>query len=198
MNSSVKLFVRNQNVQNLIDKIRGCDYSLFCGNATINHSIMLASSVYEILDESVLFVCSNTYQANRIYDTFCQTVGYDNVCLYIIDDVASTEAIISSNELRQERLNSIKSIIENKKCIIVTNVEAALRPLIPLEKFKKNIQKMNIGDDINIDDVIRKLVLCGYERTHTTYKVGDFSVRGEVLDPYRRCGALRGRRRYSS
>ena len=187
MNSSVKLFVRNQNVQNLIDKIRGCDYSLFCGNATINHSIMLASSVYEILDESVLFVCSNTYQANRIYDTFCQTVGYDNVCLYIIDDVASTEAIISSNELRQERLNSIKSIIENKKCIIVTNVEAALRPLIPLEKFKKNIQKMNIGDDINIDDVIRKLVLCGYERTHTTYKVGDFSVRGEVLDIFPSC-----------
>ena len=187
MNSSIKLFVKNQNVQNLINKIRGCDYSLFCGNATINHSIMLTSSIYDTLNESVLFVCSNTYQANKIYDTFCQIVGYDNVCLYIIDDVASTEAIISSDELRQERLNSIKTIIENKKSIIVTNVEAALRPLLPLDVFKKSIQKMNVGDDIDIDLVVRKLVLCGYERTHTTYKVGDFSVRGEVLDIFPSC-----------
>ena len=114
MNNSIKLFIKNQNVKNLIEKMRGCNYSLFCGEITTNHAIMLATSVFQLYNESILFICSNTYKANKIYDSFCKVAGYDNVCLYIIDDVASTEAIISSNELRQERLNTIKSIIEKK------------------------------------------------------------------------------------
>ena len=62
-----------------------------------------------------------------------------------------------------------------------------LKPLLSKEKFLKNILKIKVGDELNIDEVIRKLVECGYERNHTTYKIGDFSVRGEVLDIFPSC-----------
>ena len=185
--NSLELFIKNENVSKIMEKIEGCEYSLFCGGTTFNHGIMLASSIFKTKHESVLYVCNNAYQASKAYDAFCKVLGYENICLYIKDDVASTEAAISSNELRQERLNTIKSILDKKEVIIVTNVEGALKPILSKERFTSNIEKIKVGDELNIDKLVKKLISCGYERTHTTYKIGDFSIRGEVLDIYPSC-----------
>lgn len=185
--NSLELFVKDKTIKELLEKIGGCEYSLFCGGITSNHSILLASSIFTHSSNSVVYICSNAYQANKVYDNFCYVLGYDNVCLYIVDDIASMEATISSNELRQERLSTIKAIIDNKKSVIVTNVEAVLKPLLSFKKFTSFIQTIKVGETFNIDEVVEKLVKCGYERNHTTYKVGDFSVRGEVLDIYPSC-----------
>ena len=187
MNNCLKLFSKSSEIAKILEKIEGCEYSLFCSGSTTNHNILLASSIFIEKNESVLYVCTNSFLASKAYDSFCKIVGYENVCLYMVDDVASTEAIISSNELRQERLNTIKTIIDNKKCIIITNVEALLRPLLSFDKFINNIMKIKVGDELDIDEIIKMLVYLGYERTHTTYKIGDFSVRGEVLDIFPSC-----------
>ena len=187
MNNCLELFRKNKTISEIIEKTKGCEYSLFCSGSTINHDILLATSIFSNSSDSVLYVCANSYHASKIYDIFCDILGNEQVCLYVTDDVASTEATISSNELRQERLNTIKTIIDKKKTIIVTNVEALLRPILSYQKFIKNIQTIRVGDEFNIDEIIKKLVQCGYERNHTTYKIGDFSVRGEVLDIYPSC-----------
>lgn len=187
MNNCLDLFARSKEINQILEKIEGCEYSLFCSGTTLNHNILLASSILRYKKEAVLFICENTYHASKAYDSFCKTIGFENTCLYMVDDLASTEAIISSNELRQERLNTIKSIAEKKKCVVVTTIEALLRPLLPFDKFKANIMKLETSKEIDINKVIAKLVKCGYERTHTTYKIGDFSVRGEVLDIFPSC-----------
>ena len=185
--NSLELFIKNKNINEILEKIKGCEYSLFCGGTTYNHNILLASSIFTYVHGTILFICSNSYQANKTYDAFCKILGYENICLYIQDDIASTEAAISSNELRQERLNTIMSIINKKDVVIVTSIEAILKPLLSKERFLNNILKIKVGDELNIDNVVRKLVECGYERNHTTYKIGDFSVRGEVLDIFPSC-----------
>ena len=185
--NSLELFKKNKVINEILEKTRGCEYSLFCSGVTSNHNIMLSSLLFSEYNESVLYMCANTYQANKAYDAFCNVLGFDNVCLYIMDDVASMEATISSNELRQERLNAIKTVIENRNSVIVTNVEAVLKPRLPLDKFRSFIQTIKTGDTIDINSIVEKLVKCGYERNHTTYKVGNFSVRGEVLDIFPSC-----------
>ena len=142
MNNCLDLFGKNKVVNQIFEKIEGCNYSLFCGGTTTNHNILFASSILRNKNQAVLYVCSNSYLATKAYDNFCKTIGYENTCLYMVDDVASTEAVISSNELRQERLNTIKSVIEKKKCVIVSTIESILRPLLSFNKFIKYIKTL--------------------------------------------------------
>ena len=118
-------------------------YNIYCNGMTFNHTILLASTLYSINNETIVYVCDNAFHANQAYDTFCDILGYEHVNLYAIDDFMATEAIVISNELKQERLITLKNIIENNNKVIVTHVSAITKPIISKEKFIKNIININ-------------------------------------------------------
>ena len=177
--------------KNLFDKLneetKGLNYSLFCNGATQHINALLASYLLENNKEYVIYVCENSYQANKMYDKISEIVGYEKVNLYIVDDVVANESIIVNNELKQERINTIKSIINNEKVIIVTHIEALLKPVMSFEKIKKYNIEIKLKEEMDINELVKKLIIMGYVRVHTTYNVGEFSVRGEVLDIYPSC-----------
>lgn len=187
MHNIIDLFKKNKVVNEILEKTKGCEYSLFCGGTTSNINTLLTSTLFNENDDFIIYVTSNSYLANIAYDSFCEVLDYENVNLYVVDDVASTEAVVISNELSQERHNTIKSIIENNKKVIVTNIEALLKPMVSYERMLSHTLKLRVGDEINTNDLVKKLVENGYDRTHITYQIGEFSVRGEVIDIFPSC-----------
>ena len=135
----------------------------------------------------VYYVAPNQYKAHLAYDAFCTLCGYENVTLYIDDEHLAIEAVATSSELKHERLNCIKSIYENSPKIIVTHIAAFLKPILSFDEFIKGIVKFEVGKEIDIDEITSVLIKAGYKRVATTYNVGEFSVRGEVLDIYPVC-----------
>lgn len=187
MNSIINLYKKNQSIKDLILATEGLKYSLFCNGMTINHIAITLATLYEEKDEFIIYVCENAYQANKMYDSVCNILGYEKVNLYILDDVVVAESVTVNNELKHERINTLKSIIENRPVIIITHVEALLKPIISFERFSNNCIKLRKNQEIDINEFIKKLINIGYERVHTTYNVGEFSVRGEILDIYPSC-----------
>jgi len=182
MNNILNLFKQNNNISDMFDKMKGSNYSLFCSGLTTNTSALLTSTLYNKKEEFYIYVCSNEYKANVMYDKITDVLGMDSVNLYVVDDFAAIEALVVSSELKQERLSTLINVLENKPKIIVTHVGAILRPLLSLNRFKKSILNFKVGEEIDINETISKLVAAGYERVHTTITQGQYSVRGEVLD----------------
>ena len=189
MNNILNLFRKNKDINEIITKAKGLNGSLFCGGMTENISTLLTSAIYNSCktDRYVIYVCSNLYKANIMYDKLTDVLGLDNVNLFVVDDFVATEAIVINNELKQERLNTLLSITEKKPKVIVTHITALAKPLLSYERFTKSIIKLNKGEEINIQDIIQKLTYLGYTRTSTTYTRGQYSVRGEVLDIFPSC-----------
>ena len=187
MNNIIELYKKNQEIENLILKMEGLKYSLFCNGMTSHHNALTVATIYNEKKQFIIYVCENTYKANKMYDDICTILGYEKVNLYIVDDIVVTESVIVNNELKQERINTIKSIINNDPVVIVTHMEALLKPVMSLEKLKKYCLSLKRNDELNVNKFIEKLVLMGYERVHTTYNVGEFSVRGEIIDIFLSC-----------
>lgn len=189
MNNILSLFKRNKNILDICNRLKGSDGSLFCSGMTENISALLASSILNNQNDNtfIVYVSSNVYKANIMYDRFTQILGLDSVNLFVVDDFASTEAIVISNELKQERLNTLKSIIEKKPKIICTHASALTKPLLSYCRFVKSILTFEKGKEIEQKDLINKLSYLGYKRTPTTYTRGQYSVRGEVLDIFPSC-----------
>lgn len=186
-NNILNLFRKNKPVNEIIEKTKLDNYNLYCNGMTFNHTILLASTIYRTNQDFVLLVFNNAFLANKAYDALCDVLGYETINLYAIDDFVANEAIAISGELKQERLNTVKSIIENKPKVIVTHVQALLKPLISLDNFKNSIVSLKQNEELDINEFTEKLNKMGYKRTSITYSIGEFSVRGEVVDIYPSC-----------
>ena len=114
MENIISLFKKNHNVESLISKTKGLNYSLFCNGVTPHHGALVAATLFQENNNFIIYVCENTYLANKMYDHISNILGYEKVNLYLVDDVVVTESVIVNNELKQERINTIKSIINKR------------------------------------------------------------------------------------
>lgn len=131
-------------------------------------------------DNSVIFVTSNLHEAGLIYNSL--THYTDKVWFFPMDDFITSEAIAVSPEFKINRLETMNSVIKEKKSIIITNLMGYLRFLTSKEKFQDSKINLKIGNSINLDNLIEKLFNLGYKRETTVNMTGEIAVRGYVID----------------
>ena len=182
MNNIIDLFKRsNANIQ-FEEHIKKKQYSIFAYNTSINVKYLLAYNTFLETKEPVIYVTTNLYKANLAYEGISKIAGYENVSFYAVDELISEDLLAVSNDLKTERINTIASIINNKPKIIITHLQALLKPLISKDIFLNYIINLSVGKEINRNKFIQNLIFNGYIKTPMTSSTGDFSVRGEVID----------------
>lgn len=81
-----------------------------------------------------------------------------------------------------ERMKALKVLRTGKPAIVIVPVSAALKKISPHSSFEENVIKLNLGQDVQLDDLKNKLVAMGYEYAITVESYGQFSVRGGIVD----------------
>lgn len=86
---------------------------------------------------------------------------------------------------RKGEYNRIKCLcgIENAK-YIVTTPSALLSYTLPFEYFKEYSLKIDMQSEIDMLSLTNQLILMGYSRVGTVESVGQFSVRGSIIDVF--------------
>ena len=182
MNKVIELFKNQKEVKKFFELT---DYNnTLITSSTPSHNILLTINYYLQTNKPVIYVASNLYKATLAYEQICDLIGMDNVNFYVTDEVVAVEALAISNEFKFERMHTIASILKNKPNIIVTYISSFTRPLIPLDIYKDNVINVKVNSTIDVNKLIKKLVIMGYKRTPSTQQTGDFSVRGEIIDIY--------------
>lgn len=182
MNSIVDLYAREKSVRDFLTALQENRYNYLVNSITPHHGYLLTYLSFLEGGDNVFYVASNPYKANLAYESFCKLAGYDDVNLYVADEIVAAELLAASSELKNERLSTIHSLLTEKKKIIVTHPQALLRPVFPKKRFREAMFALREGDEINLDNFVLKLIALGYKRVPTTSLVGEFSIRGEVID----------------
>ncbi len=128
---------------------------------------------------SVLFVTSNLYETNNIYQIVLNYT--DKVLFFPMDDFLTSEALAISPEFLSYRLNTLNRVIE-ENYIVITNLMGYLRFLPNRDTYKNSIIDIKTGDTYNMQDLINKLYSLGYERETVVSQSGQIAVRGFILD----------------
>ncbi len=76
----------------------------------------------------------------------------------------------------------ISKLISQEKVIIIVSIEALLDKIIIKDIFQKHTETIELENDINLDLLIKNFVNSGYERVHMVEGVGQFSIRGGIID----------------
>ncbi|HWD41052.1 MAG TPA: hypothetical protein VG944_19545, partial [Fimbriimonas sp.] len=83
-----------------------------------------------------------------------------------------------------DRLGALRALTEDKPWIVVTSPQAALERTLPKEVLEAAFIRLAPGQEIDPDDLLRRLVDLGYEHQEPVRIPGQFSRRGGILDIY--------------
>ena len=135
--------------------------------------------------KSLFVVASNIFKAQKYYDELINIVSEEDVLFYPADELLTVEIISMTGDFKYERINTIKTLVEsNKKRIIVTNLNAAIKYQMPKRIWNKSIIKIKNGDVFNLDNLIDTFIALGYENQYTVTKTGEYSKRGSIIDVF--------------
>ena len=130
--------------------------------------------------QSVLVVTNSLFEANQLYKSVNQYTK--DVLLFLMDDFLTSEALAISPELQITRLETLNELIKDNKKIVITNLMGYLRFLPSVSIYKEKYISLKINQEIDINDLVSKLIDLGYIRETIVNKTGEIAVRGFVVD----------------
>lgn len=127
-----------------------------------------------------LIVTHSEDRAKEITDAY--SFFDKNVMYYPSKDVLFYSADIHGHTILRQRMEVIKAIIEGTVSTVVVSIDALLNKLVPIEEIEKHIITFTLGSVLDMEAVKKRLVSLGYERNDWVDGVGQFAVRGGILD----------------
>lgn len=124
-----------------------------------------------------------TYSEDRAKEILDAYSFFDkNILYYPAKDVLFYSADIHGHTILRQRMEVIKGIIEGSISTVVVSIDALLNKIVPLEEIKNHIVTFQSGAVLDLEKMKKKLVSLGYERNDWVDGVGQFAVRGGILD----------------
>lgn len=127
-----------------------------------------------------LIVTHDESRAREIYEDYrCFS---PSVFLYPAKDLLFYNSNIHGNLLTKQRMQVFQQVAGNAGGTIVTTIDGLMDHLLPLPRMKGNIIKLSSGDTVEIEGLKKTLSAIGYERMAQVDGMGQFSVRGGIID----------------
>ena len=79
-------------------------------------------------------------------------------------------------------INALYCMVNNNLDVVIITPSALNLKLGKASNFKQNIIELRVDNIINVQQFSAKLVELGYKREDTVQQVGEFAIRGEVID----------------
>ena len=134
----------------------------------------------------------NNGSGNRIIVTFHEQKAKElyeeyrffdkKTAYYPAKDILFYQSDIRGNVLTAERINALKMMAEEEECTIITTFDGLMNPMASPEKFIPAVAKIAVGDEVNLEKLTKHLVELGYEKNYQAETMGQFSVRGGIID----------------
>jgi len=137
------------------------------------HNKTLAGQLYSELKE--LFPNNHVEYFVSYYDYYQPEAYVAKTDTYIEKDASINDEI---DELRH---SATAALLNNKDVIVVSSV-SCIYGIGEIEEYRNKMLTLNVGDTIDRDLVLQKLVEMLYERNNLDLKRGSFRVKGDVLE----------------
>ena len=129
-----------------------------------------------------LVVTYDDTRAKEIFDDF--SYFEPNTWLYPARDLLFYSSDIHGNLLTRQRMQVFKHLLEDEGGVIVTTVDGLMDHLLPLSMIKDSCLNIMAGQTLDIEEIKMQLTNMGYERMGQVDGMGQFSVRGGILDVF--------------
>ena len=140
--------------------------------------------MYELGEASAfawkLVVTYDDIRAKEIYDDFRSFTS--QVWLYPAKDLLFYSADIHGNLMTRQRIAVLRHLMEDREGVVVTTMDGLMDHLMPIKYLREQSITVESGQIIDLDAWKERLIAMGYERMAQVDGMGQFSIRGGIVD----------------
>lgn len=140
--------------------------------------------MYELSAEKSwkLVITHDETRAKELFDDF--SYFCKNTWLYPARDLLFYSSDIHGNLLTRQRMQVFKHLLEDEGGVVITTVDGLMDHLLPLSMLQDRCLSVASGEVLDIDNMKEILTDMGYERMGQVDGMGQFSIRGGIIDIY--------------
>ena len=194
----IELLRKTENYQTLVAHLRAGNQKLpwLRGLANASTAYLLATLIDDFPNKSFLIVLPSQREAEQVLEEICTyTVSAASEATRMLDVQSKMnlfpgwhrkvfDGIAPPRETVADRIRCLEHLLYKERSIIVTSSQAMLYRLPPRHRFAEACRVLNIGDEIDPDDVAVMLIRGGYQNVELVEVKGEFARRGDILDVY--------------
>jgi transcription-repair coupling factor (superfamily II helicase) len=151
------------------------------GLAGSSPAILLAN-LAAMVDQPIVAVSTTPDEAGDFYDDLVYVMGEDKVAFFPSLMTPPYEFRSPSGEVVGQRLSTLARLYNNQVKVVIAPMAALIEPTISLSDFKQSHLQLSVGDEMEIQSLAEKLVRMGFNRVPLVEEVGDFALRGGLVD----------------
>ena len=141
----------------------------------LSHNKTLAAQLFEEFREIM---------PNNAVEYFVSYYDYYQPEAYIPQrDIYIEKDASRNDDLDRLRLSATSSVVSRPDCAVVASVSCIFGLGSP-DEYKASVIGLRVGETIERDELLKKLVRLQYERNHTELMRATFRVRGDVVELY--------------
>ena len=180
MKDIVKILPNFKKFNDYINNVKNNISPIMLSGLTDSGKVHFAYSTYFYTEKPICIITYNELQAKKIL----KNLEYfsDNVNYFPKKEIMAYDYLAESKDTTYNRIACLNDIYNKKAKIIVTTIEAVSQRLVEEDVLYKNLLTFKIGDEINLEEIKKKLIALGYERQEIADNKSEFSVRGGIID----------------
>ena len=183
-----------QAIEKLVDGLnKGYKKQILLGATGTGKTFTMANIINKV-NKPTLVIAHNKTLAGQLYNEFKELFPENRVeyfvCYYDYYQpeayVPSTDTYIEKDSMINDEIDELRhsatsSLISRDDVIVVASV-SCIYGIGEIEEYKKKMLTLSVGDTIDRDIILKKLVDMLYERNDMDLKRGTFRVRGDSLE----------------
>lgn len=146
-------------------------------------SFILARDFITKQKQTIVFVASLDEVAS-LSDDLTNLVAADQIYRFPAEEVLFSTNITASPENQRDRAQFMQALLTKKKGIYFLTPESLAQPVTAPQKFLKASFNINLDKEISQDWLIERLEAAGLKRKPQVEKLGEYAVRGDIVDFY--------------
>ncbi|WP_341785402.1 transcription-repair coupling factor [Staphylococcus arlettae] len=183
MKSIITDYINNDKRYQELNEVFGEDNILVTGLSASAKATIIAEKFLQS-SKQLLIVTNNLYQADKLETDLLQFVPANDIYKYPMQDIMTEEFSTQSPQFMSERVRTLTALAQNQRGLFIVPLNGLKKWLTPVDMWKAHQLTLQIGDDIDVDAFLTKLVNMGYRRESVVSNLGEFSLRGGIIDVY--------------
>ena len=141
--------------------------------------ILLVTKIRKITGKKVLFVTSTEQSALKYQNDLLKAFG-EKSDLMPFQNISMYESVSPNRYDYAEQYR----ILTEKPDVVITPVKTLLEKFPDESFYKINSLTLKVGEEIDTKELAQKFVDLGYKHSTMVSDVGEFSIRGDIIDFY--------------
>ena len=147
------------------------------------HRACLGAAVARAAGRPAVFVCGDEGEARQLAGDLEALLGQPPVTLFSREWQLRPGAV-SSRDWERGRLAALYAMARGTPGTVVATADALMARTLPPELLKELSLTLRVGERQDLNDLTDRLLSAGYARCQQVEGVGQFALRGGILDVY--------------